>query len=59
MCSRGAGVHDHGMKFAAVRSISDRADARAARDFQHFVTDVASHYAPGIVDRLVRSLQAT
>ena len=47
------------MKFATVRSISDRADARAATDFQHFVTDVASRYAPGIVDRLVRSFQAT
>ena len=51
--------HDYGVPFAAVRTISDRADEQAATDFQHFVTDVASRYALGIVDRLMRALQAT
>ena len=51
--------HDYGVPFAAVRTISDRADEHAATDFQHFVTHVASRYALGIVDRLMRALQAT
>lgn len=51
--------HDYGLPFAAVRSISDRADAQAATDFQHFVTQVASRYTLGIVDRLMRALQPT
>ena len=51
--------HDYGVPFAAVRTISDRADEHAAADFQHFVTHVASRYALGIVDRLMRALQAT
>ncbi len=51
--------HDYGVPFAAVRSISDRADEQATRDFQYFVAHVASHYAVGIVDRFVRTLPAT
>ena len=51
--------HDYGVPFAAVRTISDRADEQAPTDFQHFVTQVASRYALGIVDRLLRALQAT
>jgi len=51
--------HDYGVPFAAVRTISDRADEEAAADFQHFVSHVASRYALGIVDRLMRALQAT
>ena len=51
--------HDYGVPFAAVRTISDRADEHAATDFQHFVTHVASRYALGIVDQLMRALQAT
>ena len=37
--------HDYGMPFAAVRTISDRADDAAHVDFVRFVTDVASHYS--------------
>ena len=48
--------HDYGVPFAAVRTISDRADDQAPTDFQHFVTHVASHYALGIVDRFMRAL---
>ena len=51
--------HDYRVPFAAVRTISDRADEQAPTDFQHFVTHVASAYALGIVDRLMRSLQLT
>lgn len=40
---------DYGIAFAAVRTISDRADAQAHGDFQHFVTHVARWYAQHIV----------
>jgi len=48
--------HDYGVPFAAVRTISDRADDSAHTDFAHFVTHVASRYALGIVDHLMRAL---
>ena len=41
---------DYGVPFAAVRTISDRADAQAHGDFQHFVTQVASQYSHHIRD---------
>ena len=47
---------DYAVPFAAVRTISDRCDEDAAVDFQHFVTHVASRYAQGIVDHLMRAL---
>lgn len=47
---------DYGVPFAAVRTISDRADAQAHGDFQHFVTQVASLYSHHIVMGLLRSL---
>jgi adenosylhomocysteine nucleosidase len=50
--------HDYGVPFAAVRTISDRADDSADTDFGHFVTHVASRYALGIVDHLMRALAA-
>jgi adenosylhomocysteine nucleosidase len=37
--------HDHGVAFAAVRTISDRADDTAHLDFPQFIDDVASVYA--------------
>ena len=49
--------HDYRVPFAAVRSISDRADEQASMDFQHFVQHVARHYALGIVDHLMRALR--
>jgi adenosylhomocysteine nucleosidase len=42
--------HDYGVAFAAVRTISDRADDTAHVDFPHFVTTVASVYARNIVN---------
>ncbi|MDA8456474.1 5'-methylthioadenosine/adenosylhomocysteine nucleosidase [Acidovorax sp. GBBC 3334] len=47
---------DHGVPFAAVRTISDRADDDAPRDFAHFVRTVAGRYADGIVGRLLQKL---
>lgn len=48
--------HDYGLPFAAVRTISDRADDSAHVDFPHFVTHVASRYSDGIVHELLRLL---
>ena len=47
---------DYGLPFAAVRTISDRADDSAHVDFAHFVRHVASRYADGIVHELLRML---
>jgi len=47
---------DHGVPFAAVRTISDRADDTAHVDFPQFVKDVASLYALRIFTALTRSL---
>ena len=48
--------HDYGVPFAAVRTISDRADDSAHTDFPRFVKEVARHYAHVIVERLLISL---
>jgi adenosylhomocysteine nucleosidase len=47
---------DYGLPFAAVRTVSDRADDTAHVDFPLFVRDVASLYARVIVAGLLRSL---
>ncbi len=47
---------DYGVPFAAVRTISDRADATSHVDFSRFVTQVASVYAHRIVHQLLRLL---
>ena len=44
---------DYGVPFAAVRTISDRADDQAHVDFPTFVTQVASGYALAIVKNLM------
>lgn len=49
---------DYGVAFAAMRTISDRADDNAPLDFQTFVTQVASRYAQRIVQELLQSLPA-
>jgi adenosylhomocysteine nucleosidase len=41
--------HDYGIPFAAVRTISDRADDGAHVDFTRFVRDVASRHCAAIV----------
>jgi len=48
--------HDYGVPFAAMRSISDRADNAAHTDFQGFVHTVASRYAQSILKEFVRRL---
>ena len=48
--------HDYGLPFAAVRTISDRADDSAHVDFPHFVTHVASRYADHIIQGFLRML---
>lgn len=47
---------DYGVPFAAVRTISDRADDTAHVDFPKFVTEVASRYALAIIGELMRKL---
>lgn len=42
---------DYGVPFAAVRTISDRADDVAHTDFQRFIREVASHYSLAIVSQ--------
>lgn len=49
---------DYGVPFAAVRTISDRADDSAHVDFPRFVNEVASRYAHLIIERLLHSLPA-
>ena len=49
---------DYGVPFAAMRTISDRADDTAHIDFPRFVTEVASRYAQAIVNELLHSLPA-
>jgi adenosylhomocysteine nucleosidase len=48
--------HDFGTPFAAVRTISDRADDAAHGDFLQFVRTVASPCSAAIVEALLRSL---
>lgn len=47
---------DYGVPFAAMRTISDRADDTAHVDFSRFVTEVASRYADEIIGEFMRSL---
>ncbi|MDB5875162.1 MAG: 5-methylthioadenosine/adenosylhomocysteine nucleosidase [Ramlibacter sp.] len=46
--------HDYGVPFAAVRTISDRADDAAHGDFMSFIQEVASRHSAAIVDALLR-----
>jgi len=50
---------DYGVPFAAMRTISDRADAEAHVDFSAFVQQVASPYALAIVQQFIRLLPDT
>jgi adenosylhomocysteine nucleosidase len=47
---------DYGVPFAAMRTISDRADDDAHLDFPRFVSEVASQYALVIMSALMQSL---
>jgi adenosylhomocysteine nucleosidase len=42
--------HDYGVPFAAMRTISDRADDEAHGDFSRFVAEVASRYSLALVN---------
>lgn len=46
--------HDYGVPFAAVRTISDRADDEAHVDFTSFIQEVASRHSAAIVDALLQ-----
>lgn len=48
--------HDYGLPFAAMRTISDRADDQAHLDFSAFVTQVASPYALAVVSQFIQLL---
>jgi len=48
--------HDYGIAFAAMRTISDRADDAAHVDFTAFVQQVASPYARAIVSHFMADL---
>lgn len=48
--------HDYGVPFAAVRTISDRADDAAHGDFTRFVEEVASRHSAAIVAALLPAL---
>ncbi|MBA2676246.1 5'-methylthioadenosine/adenosylhomocysteine nucleosidase [Ramlibacter sp.] len=45
---------DYGVPFAAVRTISDRADDAAHGDFLQFVQDIASRHSAAIVEAFLR-----
>lgn len=45
--------HDYGVPFAAVRTVSDRADDEAHGDFTKFVEEVASRHSAAIVAALL------
>jgi adenosylhomocysteine nucleosidase len=49
--------HDYGLPFAAMRTISDRADDTAHVDFPKFVSEVASRYALTILNEFMRGLK--
>lgn len=49
--------HDYGVPFAAVRTVSDRADDEAHVDFIGFVEQVASKYSAAIVQEFLSALQ--
>lgn len=47
--------HDYGVPFAAVRTISDRADDAAHGDFLRFIQEVASRHSAAIVEAFLSS----
>ena len=51
--------HDYGVPFAAVRTISDRADDAAHIDFTRFIQEVASRYSAAIVAALLGPTSAS
>lgn len=50
---------DYGLPFAALRTISDRADDAAHVDFTRFIRDVASRYSAAIIAAALSALSKT
>lgn len=50
--------HDYGVPFAAVRTISDRADDAATVDFIRFVDEIASRHSVAIITALLQDIVA-
>jgi adenosylhomocysteine nucleosidase len=48
--------HDYGVPFAAVRTVSDRADDEAHGDFLSFIDAVASRHSAAIVEAFLRAV---
>lgn len=48
--------HDYQLPFAAMRTISDRADDAAHVDFPAFVQEVASHYSSAVLEQFFRCI---
>lgn len=48
--------HDYGVPFAALRTVSDRADDAAHVDFTRFIDQVASRYSAAVLERYFRLL---
>ncbi len=48
--------HDYGVPFAALRTVSDRADDAAHVDFTRFIDQVASCYSAAVLERYFRLL---
>lgn len=48
--------HDYGLPFAALRTISDRADDSAHVDFTRFIDEVASRYSAAVLERYFLAL---
>ena len=46
--------HDYGVPFAALRTVSDRADDSAHVDFTRFASRVASRYSTAVLERYLR-----
>lgn len=48
--------HDYGLPFAALRTVSDRADDSAHVDFTRFIREVASRYSAAVLDAWLQGL---
>ena len=48
--------HDYAIPFAALRTISDRADDSAHVDFMRFIDQVASRYSAAVLENFFQSL---
>ncbi|HNK53963.1 MAG TPA: 5'-methylthioadenosine/S-adenosylhomocysteine nucleosidase, partial [Ottowia sp.] len=48
--------HDYGLPFAALRTVSDRADDSAHVDFMRFIDQVASRYSAAVLEAFFAEL---